>query len=1266
MRDGARLGILLGISIFLVFMSMGTVQGLSTAEYETVNVRTVQTDPFVKIVTDSLTTNNTHFVWEVSFKETNRTPSKFSGNIILADKKYKDGKYSLKSIVVDDNKTKTKLAKSVWEYNIPFVDKLKEPLKIIGEFDKDRNIKFEVRAGNGTAISVAQSAGYTTINATGLAFKLKDDGGAPEDGWNPTGTNFVLDYYWNAKTTGAIFSEFESDDTCSLVYNTTTYVLYECKSGETDGSGNDWTIRWHAFMDKPALLVEHEYHGTEKQSNVIDYNRDGSYETITSSGRQTFTANADTNLNVTEGWYGELTDDICMIGNQSKMNSWGYYGPDAGYDQIFLGRYYNGGGEHYFVDDNWTTEWFYNSSAGATYICQSEWQKFMASNTSFFNHTTPSEGTITATTGYFLNTSTSSGNVSNFTVQVGTDRIGYILVNNDTSSDQFYLLDGDNNILEWVNFTAGTNTSNATMFDNGNFMFRRTWSETDNSFQINTSYLTGGGGPTDAAPNSTIISPNSGITLSDSLTQQFRLRAWDDFVVNSMCMWSNSTGTWAETQCNTSTVVNNTAFNVTHTFPANGYYVWGAKAIDNASQATFSPNYTLTINLSSIAITIHEPQNTTYYSSTRPLQVTETSPTTDPDKWYYNIDGGTNTSFTPNTTISIPRDAHTINIWVNSTDGRWYTDNVITHIDYYKFVNTTNPSVVFETNISDFEVYINLTNSSGINDITGNITYNGTTYTATHANSSNLWKMSYPIYTELLDFANNTERTFSWNYSVNHVDDVRENNKTVDDTVNAYYSYAIEDYEVDPDNILEGQEITGNASILDLADNATTNITMWINFTGYYSALDSEVDGLKYYTLTNATGDIEGDTGTISTIVQLNVSGDGVIRLVNSSFYNVTVSTSGLNSCDWGDDGAALAYNFTHEHTEDNETVNISAEFQIWTEDTLNQTFRFNDTNTDQFVLCVTPANETYFTIAQIDYYGTNWSKRSQFLDHATLNNITNSEKLYVLDLTNSSELELSVRDEFYDPMPGVVVIAMKYEPDKGFKQVDAGKTDYTGKTYLNLEKGPNKYYSYRTYKYGELLDSQASSELTTSVTEKTIVLNPSGLFTPFRYMKDIQYSCSYNDATETVNCIITNVGGISFTATLEAFENTTLGNTPVCTDSATATHQLLSCALGNTTGKRFEWNLYMNWPNGIDTLIDSGYEINETNPFGEIGLFGASIIVLLMTFGGIAARRPEVPIVGTIAGLIMAFYMGIFTMPYQIIIAISVIGGFIAWRLST
>lgn len=101
---------------------------------------------------------------------------------------------------------------------------------------------------------------------------------------------------------------------------------------------------------------------------------------------------------------------------------------------------------------------------------------------------------------------------------------------------------------------------------------------------------------------------------------------------------------------------------ITATEGANNIIVWGNDTVGNegSSIAYFS------VDTTAPNITVYSPLATTYSTSSIPLEVSANEII---DTWWYLLNNGTNTTFTPNTTITATEGSNTITIWVNDSLG---------------------------------------------------------------------------------------------------------------------------------------------------------------------------------------------------------------------------------------------------------------------------------------------------------------------------------------------------------------------------------------------------------------------------------------------------------------------------------------------------------------------------------------------------------------------------------------------------------------------
>ncbi len=144
-------------------------------------------------------------------------------------------------------------------------------------------------------------------------------------------------------------------------------------------------------------------------------------------------------------------------------------------------------------------------------------------------------------------------------------------------------------------------------------------------------------------PIVTLSSPvNSQNSSSSSIT--FSGIANDNFEVSNVSIYTNTSGTWAATQTNSSPI-NNSQTNFTISSISDGVYVWNYQSCDPSGNCAFAAaNRTLTIDTTSPVITLPVYTNATFYRSTQSLifNVSVTDSGVGPDDCSVNVAGNAN------------------------------------------------------------------------------------------------------------------------------------------------------------------------------------------------------------------------------------------------------------------------------------------------------------------------------------------------------------------------------------------------------------------------------------------------------------------------------------------------------------------------------------------------------------------------------------------------------------------------------------------------
>jgi hypothetical protein len=145
--------------------------------------------------------------------------------------------------------------------------------------------------------------------------------------------------------------------------------------------------------------------------------------------------------------------------------------------------------------------------------------------------------------------------------------------------------------------------------------------------------------------------------------------------------------------------------------------------------------------------------------------------------------------------------------------------------------------------------------------------------------------------------------------------------------------------------------------------------------------------------------------------------------------------------------------------------------------------------NSGNYSICVSPAGASYLIDAKIDYRHENYSIRKYYLNNYSVNNVTDSLTLYLLDEDVSSNIITTVYDKSTGTIiPGAFVKMLRYYPALGYddavayKTVEVEQTDIDGKTEFKAVLADVWYKFIVEYPVGEvILTTDIAKILTTS-----------------------------------------------------------------------------------------------------------------------------------------------------------------------------------------
>ncbi|VVB60829.1 Uncharacterised protein [uncultured archaeon] len=202
------------------------------------------------------------------------------------------------------------------------------------------------------------------------------------------------------------------------------------------------------------------------------------------------------------------------------------------------------------------------------------------------------------------------------------------------------------------------------------------------------------------------------ITSSENLTQA--LLEWGNSSGFTNISMSNSSGgnlTW---------YVNVTGL-ADRTY---NYTIWAQNSTGNWNQ---SVRRFVTIDTIAPSIAIQSPQNATYINKVIDLNVSADEPV---DTWRYSINDTGNTTFTPNTTITVSAGANNITVYANDTAGNMNRTIVYFTLNTTLDVSLAEPSTVSPTDfVQNTAFLVNATvvcRQGSCGNVAGTVRYNKT------------------------------------------------------------------------------------------------------------------------------------------------------------------------------------------------------------------------------------------------------------------------------------------------------------------------------------------------------------------------------------------------------------------------------------------------------------------------------------------------------------------------------------------------------------
>ncbi len=362
-----------------------------------------------------------------------------------------------------------------------------------------------------------------------------------------------------------------------------------------------------------------------------------------------------------------------------------------------------------------------------------------------------------------------------------------------------------------------------------------------------------------------------------------------------------------------------------HTGLSDGTYTVQGWANDTVSNYNFTAERTITIDTTAPTVTLHEPRNITYNSSTIPLNGTADE---SGNTWQYSLDGAANTSFSPNTTISsLAAGTYTLDVY--STDAAGNTGNATV-----TFTASPNQKVVLREGITirqpDNNVQINVTSPFNVSNQLRTFS-DATQFDATNWSISGTTGDFIGVH---LDWFNDSATDSRMaNYSVDTTDDNTVTFSWVNAVVDAFYDVFInglfdtqQDANANGDFSFTEDSWSSGSTYDNFSLLHTSNGMPQITSTLFRDDRKQSLTRLEFDLDDRGESDLRSYRGDGSTATFTNSSLDLDVTLPVASTYDVTDQsdrTSGNTSVDISETDSGLQED-PYTHTLDTQQVNRS------------------------------------------------------------------------------------------------------------------------------------------------------------------------------------------------------------------------------------------------------------------------------------------------------------------------------------------------------
>lgn len=387
---------------------------------------------------------------------------------------------------------------------------------------------------------------------------------------------------------------------------------------------------------------------------------------------------------------------------------------------------------------------------------------------------------------------------------------------------------------------------------------------------------------------------------------------------------------------------------------------------------------------------------------------------------------------------------------------------------------------------------------------------------------------------------------------------------------------------------------------------------------------------------------------------------------VNTTERTQTVTPSRFVKCSttW----PVVAVNFSVWDEDKNTIINasqfdVSFKWKLSSTSSYTKNVSYDLANEYSYTFCISP-NSTFVTDVNLKISATGYASRIFTMESKSYSNISTSEKLYLLNSSDSKTVIIEVQNKEYSPLNGYTVKIYRYNPSDGsYSLIQQDVTDEYGQIIANLVEN-NVEYKFEFYDESMVLIK--STEKLKIACRSTICILPftvevaSDYFDEYNNLTSYDYSLSFDNSTNIFTFTWNDNTGKSPTHRLEVTRFAFNGSTIVCNTTSTSIVGSLTCNVG---GSKASYGAQAFRIIGSDerriALIN--VKVGDiSSVFGIEGMFVS--FILLFTLITVGLFSPAIGIILYMGGIVVLWITGIVYIDTGILIAQTVIGILFIW----